>query len=360
MALALQLARRGLYSTRPNPRVGCVIVSNSEVVGASWHERAGEPHAEVRALEQAGERARGATCYVTLEPCSHHGRTAPCTEVLLGAGVRRVVAAMVDPNPRVAGAGIARLRESGVNVQSELLAIEAEALNIGFCQRMRAGRPWLRAKVGMSLDGRIAMASGESKWITGDASRHDVQHWRARSCAVMTGVGTVLADDPSLTVRDPDVLPWISAQPLRVVVDSELRTPHDAKVLQQPGQTLVLTTSDGAQGGRTLRLDTAEVIACSAKPGRVDLHEALRELALREVNEVLVEAGSTLTGALLQAQLVDELICYMAPTLLGDQTLPLARLPGIDRLGDAMRMQLTDVRQLGPDLRLILRPQRTA
>jgi diaminohydroxyphosphoribosylaminopyrimidine deaminase/5-amino-6-(5-phosphoribosylamino)uracil reductase len=351
MARALQLAARGLNSTRPNPRVGCVVVKDGAVVGEGWHERAGEPHAEILAVQAAGARARGACCYVTLEPCCHHGRTPPCSEALLSAGVGRVVAAMTDPNPRVRGDGLRQLQASGVEVGSGLLAAEAEALNAGFCQRMRHGRPWVRAKVGMSLDGRVAMANGESRWITGEAARADVQRWRARSCAVATGVNTVIADDPALTVRAPQLLEALPGQPLRVVFDSALRIPKSARVLSGPGAALVLT----AVADRSC--DGAETASCPAADGRVDLQAAMLELGRRELNEVLVEAGPVLTGAMLQAGLVDELICYVAPTLMGDAAQPLARLPGMNRLADSIRLDTVDVRQIGGDWRAIMRPR---
>lgn len=353
MARALQLAARGLNSTRPNPRVGCVIVKDGEVIAEGWHERAGEPHAETLALRAAGARARGASCYVTLEPCCHHGRTPPCSEALVKAGVGRVVAAMTDPNPRVGGDGLRQLQAAGVEAGAGLLAGEAEALNVGFCQRMRRGRPWVRAKVGMSLDGRVAMADGESRWITGEAARADVQRWRARSCAVVTGVSTVLADDPALTVRAQPYLAELPGQPLRVVFDSALRTPRRSRVLSGPGAALVITAvSDRC-------LDGAESVCCPGANGRIDLQAAMRELGHRELNEALVEAGPTLTGALLQAGLVDELICYVAPRLMGDAAQPLARLPGLNRLADAIGLDAVDVRQIGQDLRVIMRPRTT-
>jgi diaminohydroxyphosphoribosylaminopyrimidine deaminase/5-amino-6-(5-phosphoribosylamino)uracil reductase len=353
MARALQLAARGLNTTRPNPRVGCVIVRDGEVIGEGWHERAGEPHAETRALRAAGAGAHGATCYVTLEPCSHHGRTPPCSEALVQAGVARVVAAMSDPNPRVGGDGFRQLQAAGVEVGTGLLAGEAETLNAGFCQRMRKGRPWVRAKVGMSLDGRVAMADGESRWITGEAARADVQRWRARSCAVLTGVNTVIADDPALTVRARPLLGELPGQPLRVVFDSALRTPRNSRVLSGPGTALVITAvADRSWNG-------AEFVRCPGADGRIDLPAAMRELGRRELNEVLVEAGPTLTGALLQAGLVDELICYVAPRLMGDAAQPLARLPGVNRLADAIGLDAVDLRQIGGDWRVIMRPQRT-
>ncbi len=353
MARALQLAARGLNTTRPNPRVGCVIVRDGKVIGEGWHERAGEPHAETLALRAAGAAARGATCYVTLEPCSHYGRTPPCSEALVQAGVARVVAAMSDPNPRVAGEGLRQLQAAGVEVGTGLLAGEAEALNVGFCQRMRKGRPWLRAKVGMSLDGRVAMANGESRWISGEAARADVQRWRARSCAVLTGVNTVIADDPALTVRAQPLVGEIPGQPLRVVLDPALRMPRDSRVLSGPGAALVITAvADRSWKG-------AESVRCPGADGRIDLPAAMRELGRRELNEVLVEAGPTLTGALLQAGLVDELICYVAPKLMGDAAQPLARLPGLNRLADAIGLDPVDLRPIGGDWRVIMRPHGT-
>jgi diaminohydroxyphosphoribosylaminopyrimidine deaminase / 5-amino-6-(5-phosphoribosylamino)uracil reductase len=351
MARALQLAARGLCSTRPNPRVGCLIVRDGRIVGEGWHARAGEPHAEVHALAQAGGQARGATCYVTLEPCCHAGRTPPCTEALLQAGIAEVVAAMVDPNPRVGGGGLQGLKQAGVDVRSGLMAAEALALNVGFCQRMRSGRPWVRAKLGVSLDGRIAMASGESKWITGEAARADVQRWRARSGAILTGVNTVLADDPALTVRDPALAAALPAQPLRVVIDSRLRSPPSARVRTGAGPCLLIGASDGE--GHTA---DGTIEHCAGHDGRVDLSAALQLLGRREINEVLVEAGPTLTGALMQHGLIDELILYIAPRLLGDDALPMIRLPGLAMLGAAPTMQRSELRVVGDDLCLVLRP----
>lgn len=329
MALALQLAARGLYTTDPNPRVGCVLVNDGDLVGEGWHERAGEAHAEVHALRAAGERSVGATAYVTLEPCSHHGRTGPCAEALIKAGVARVVCAMVDPNPRVSGSGLRKLHAAGIVAESGLLQAQAEALNPGFIKRMTLGLPLVRLKLAMSLDGRTAMASGESKWITGAAARRDVQRLRARSSAILTGVGTVLADDPSLTVRAEDLGGPVLRQPLRVIVDRQGRIPATAKVLHGPGEHLV---------------------SASALP------ELLRELAARGCNEVLVEAGAVLSGALMAASLVDELIVYIAPKLMGDNARALLSLPGIDQLGEALALDLIDVRQFGADVRLRYRP----
>ncbi len=353
MARALQLARRGLYTTDPNPRVGCVLVRDGEVVGEGWHQVAGGPHAEVVALRVAGERARGATAYVTLEPCCHQGRTAPCTEALIAAGVARVVAAMEDPNPLVAGKGLARLREAGLAAQAGLLAGEAEALNPGFVARMRRGRPWVRCKLAASLDGRTAMASGESRWITGEAARRDVHRWRARSSLVLTGIGTALADDPALTARLIDA----ERQPRRAVLDSRLRLPPGAKLLQGAHAPLVFTCSTDAVAADALREAGAEVIPTAAAGGRMDLHAVLEELARRECNEVLVEAGAELSGALLQAGLIDELLLYLAPVLMGDAAQGLFRLPGLDTMAQRLALQVLDVRAVGADWRVTARPQ---
>ncbi len=352
MAEALRLARRGLHTTRPNPRVGCLVVQGGEVVGRGWHERAGEPHAEIHALAEAGAAARGATVYVTLEPCSHHGRTPPCAEALVQAGVARVVCAMEDPNPRVAGAGLQRLRQAGIEVASGLMEAEAEALNPGFISRMRRGRPWLRVKMAMSLDGRTAMASGESQWITGDAARADVQQWRARSCAVLTGIGTVLHDDPGLNVRLPGAIP----QPLRVVVDSRLRMEAEAKMLGLEGPVMLATLSDDPDKRAALLQKGVEVYPAQDLNGQIDLTALLGELAAREINEVHVEAGATLGGALLRAGLVDEILIYMAPTLLGDGARGLFRLPDLDQMAKQRKVRIEQIRAVGDDWRILARP----
>ncbi len=357
MAHALRLAARGIYGTQPNPRVGCVLVRDHSIVGEGWHERAGGAHAEVSALAQAGERARGAVCYVSLEPCCHHGRTPPCTEALIAAGVARVVAAMADPNPKVAGAGLNELLAAGISASSGLLAREAEALNAGFCRRMRSGGPWVRAKVATSLDGRTAMASGESRWITAEPARHDVQKWRAQSGAIVTGIGTVLADDPSLTVRDATLMAKIQDQPLRVILDSRLRLPPAARVLTGSGAVLVVAAADDDALSAPLEDRGAQVTCIANSSGQVDLTGLLAQLGRREINEVLVEAGPVLTGALLSAGLVDELICYVAPKLLGENAQGMVRLPGLERLAHAARFDIFDVRAFGPDLRIMARPR---
>jgi diaminohydroxyphosphoribosylaminopyrimidine deaminase/5-amino-6-(5-phosphoribosylamino)uracil reductase len=346
MARALQLAAQGLNTTSPNPRVGCVLVKGDEVVGEGWHVRAGEPHAEVHALRAAGKQAQGATAYVTLEPCSHHGRTPPCADALIAAGVARVVCAMQDPNPQVAGQGIARLRAAGIEVECGLMETAARELNIGFVSRMTRGTPWVRSKIAASLDGRTALANGVSQWITGAAARQDVQHLRARSCAVLTGIGTVLADDPQLNVRIAT-----ERQPLRVVLDSTLRMPSSARMLQG-GRVLVFTASNDADKRGALEQHGAEVLLLADMDGRVDMQAVLRELARRGINEVLVEAGRVLNGALLQAGLVDELVLYLAPQLLGDAARGMADMGELLRLEQRVNLAWRDVRRVGDDLRI--------
>lgn len=348
MSRALQLARRGLFTTTPNPRVGCVIVKDGRIVGEGWHERAGTPHAEIHALKAAGEAARGATVYVTLEPCSHHGRTPPCAEALIEAGAGRVVAAMSDPNPLVAGGGISMLVLAGIQAEVGLLEAEARALNPGFVSRMTRKRPWVRLKTASTLDGKTALANGQSQWITGAAARADVQALRARACAVLTGSGSVLADNPRMTVRDID----IGRQPLRVVVDSSLRTPPDAVILP----ALVACHRAPPAARAALERAGAEVIELPGPDGRVDLAALLALLALRGVNELHVEAGATLNGALLAARLVDEWVAYVAPLAVGDAARGLFAHPPLTALADAARFRLADVRQVGDDLRLTLLP----
>lgn len=348
MAQALGLAERGAWTTRPNPMVGCVLVRDGEVVGEGFHQRAGGPHAEVFALRAAGERSRGATAYVTLEPCAHYGRTPPCALALIEAGVSRVVAAMADPFPQVNGGGFALLRNAGVEVSHGLMEAQARELNRGFLSRVQRGRPWLRLKFGASLDGRTAMASGESKWITGDAAREDVQRWRARASAILTGAGTVLADDPSLTARvigdlDP---------PLRVVLDARLETLAMSKVRQGGAPTLYLHGEQLAPP----ELAGAEFAALPLVEGRFDLEAVLRLLGERGINEVQVEAGATLSGAWLRAGLVDELLVYIAPLLLGDTARPLLAGLGIETMAQRVPLELRELRQIGADLRLLLQP----
>jgi diaminohydroxyphosphoribosylaminopyrimidine deaminase/5-amino-6-(5-phosphoribosylamino)uracil reductase len=351
MARALRLAERGLYTTTPNPRVGCVLVRDGRVVGEGWHARAGEPHAEVHALRAAGEQARGATAYVTLEPCSHHGRTPPCAHALIDAGVARVVTCMRDPNPQVSGRGMELLTLAGVRVEVGLMQAEAEALNVGFISRMTRGRPWVRLKTASSLDGKTALSNGASKWITGAAARADVQRLRARACAILTGVGTVLADDPHLNVRELDT----GRQPLRVVVDSRLRTPIDANILRH-GET-VLVCARAEAGRRDALLSAgAHILELPGPEGRVHLGALMQELGARGINEVHVEAGATLNGALLQAGLVDEWVAYQATTVMGHQARGLFELPPLTDMAARRPFRLMDARMLGPDLRLALRP----
>jgi len=352
MARALRLAERGLMSTDPNPRVGCMLVKAGDIIGEGWHERVGEPHAEIHALQQAGERAAGATAYVTLEPCCHHGRTPPCTEALIAAGVARVVAAMQDPNPHVAGKGLAALRQAGIDTDSGVLAAEAEQLNAGFVMRMRHGRPRVRCKLAMSIDGRTAMASGESQWITGAAARRDVHRLRARSSAIMTGIDTVLADDPSLTARPGDDTDETIRQPLRVVLDSRLRMQPDAKLLQMPGKTLLVTgVTDTEKAARLLRKGV-EIVTLPLQGQRLDLPAVLQYLGTLEMNEVHLEAGATLCGALLQAGLIDELIIYMAPHLMGDAARGLFTLPGLATMAQRVNLSVNDIRAVGDDWRI--------
>jgi diaminohydroxyphosphoribosylaminopyrimidine deaminase / 5-amino-6-(5-phosphoribosylamino)uracil reductase len=350
MAEALRLAEKGLFTATPNPRVGCVIVRDGQAVGAGWHERAGGPHAEVVALRAAGGRARGATAYVSLEPCSHHGRTPPCVDALIEAGIARVVAAMQDPNSQVAGAGFAALRAAGVQVESGLMQEEARALNIGFVARMSRGRPWLRMKIAASLDGRTALANGQSQWITGPEARRDGHAWRARACAVLTGIGTVRDDDPQLDVREVET----TRQPLKVVVDSRLQLPLSAKLLAS-GKVLVASAVDDKAGIAALQDRGAEVLVLPNASGKVDLTQLMRELARRELNEVHVEAGFKLNGSLLGAGLVDELLIYLAPCILGDSACGMFSLPALAQLAQKRLVQFADVHTIGSDLRMLAR-----
>jgi diaminohydroxyphosphoribosylaminopyrimidine deaminase/5-amino-6-(5-phosphoribosylamino)uracil reductase len=372
MARALELAERGLESAHPNPRVGCVIAQGEKIVGEGWHERAGEPHAEANALRNAGVGAVGATAYVTLEPCSHHGRTPPCVDALIAARVARIIFALQDPNPRVSGRGAEALRRAGMVVESGLMAAEAAELNPGFLKRMRAGRPWVRVKLAMSLDGRTALANGASQWITGRAAREDVQHWRARSSAILTGIGTVLADDPRLDVRLPDLPSGRPRpQPMRVVLDARLQTPAEARLLTAGGNVLIMAAADQAGNEKQVAARRAQLVAHgatieevpaaqpanTADPGetRLSLSTVLDRLGEREVNELWVEAGARLAGALLQQDLVDELIIYVAPKLLGPQARPLVEIAALGKLDDARQFIVAETRQIGDDVRLRLR-----
>ena len=350
MARALRLAEHGLWTTTPNPRVGCVLVRDGWVVGEGWHAKAGEPHAEVQALNVAGRRARGATAYVTLEPCSHHGRTPPCAEALIEAGVARVVAAMTDPNPLVAGQGLALLEAAGIETACGLLETEARELNIGFVSRMTRGRPWLRLKAAASLDGKTALNNGLSQWITGPDARRDGQRWRARACAILTGIGTVRDDDPQLNVRDLET----SRQPLRVVVDSKLETPLIARILQG-GPCLIVGAVEDAAKIELLRSTGAEVLIFPNAAGKVELKDLLDELGRRGINEVHVEAGFKLNGSLLCEGLVDELLLYLAPCLIGHDASGLFNLPELTALDQKKPLKIRDLRQVGENIRVIAR-----
>ena len=352
MAQALRLAEHGLYTTDPNPRVGCVLARKGKVVGTGWHVRAGEAHAEINALNQAGALAAGATAYVTLEPCCHQGRTPPCTQALVQAGVARVVAAMEDPNPRMAGQGLQRLREAGIEATAGLLGAEAERLNPGFVMRMRHARPWVRCKLAMSLDGRTAMANGESRWVTGEAARRDVHRLRARSSAILTGIGTVLADDPMLTVRLDAEDSAGFRQPLRVILDTRLRIRPDARLLDLPGETLIISGVKDLEKEDQLALAGVSVATLPLTAGRLDLEAVMKHLGSIEINEVHVEAGADLSGALLQAGLIDELVIYMAPHLMGDAARGLFTLPELERMEQRVELAISDIRAVGRDWRI--------
>ena len=357
MARALELARLGLATTHPNPRVGCVIVRDGAIIAEGWHERAGGPHAEAHALRNAamaGTDVRGATAYVTLEPCSHHGRTPPCSEALIAAGIGRVALAVGDPDPRVSGRGVAQLRAAGIRVDAGVLAVECAELNEGYLKRLSRGLPLLRLKLAMSLDGRTALASGASQWLTSEQAREDVQHWRAASAAMLTGAGTVVADDPRMSVR----LPGTWRQPLRVVLDRHLQTPPGARLFEGAQGVLIFTSSRDAGRRAALEQAGARVIEVPGdERGRLDLAAVMRTLAAEGVNEVFAETGARMAGPLLQAGVVDELLLYVAPLLLGPQARPLAELPALAALEDAPRFELHDVARIGPDLRLRLRPK---
>ncbi|EKN4688116.1 bifunctional diaminohydroxyphosphoribosylaminopyrimidine deaminase/5-amino-6-(5-phosphoribosylamino)uracil reductase RibD [Yersinia ruckeri] len=361
MARAFELARLGRFTTSPNPNVGCVIVRDGKIVGEGYHLRAGEPHAEVHALRMAGDAARGATAYVTLEPCSHHGRTPPCADALVAAGIRRVVTAMQDPNPQVAGRGLYQLKQAGITVEHGLMLAEAEAVNLGFLKRMRTGFPYLQLKMATSLDGRTAMASGESKWITSPQARQDVQRFRAQSSAILSTSATVLADDPSLIVRwtelDADtqrIYPELALrQPTRIILDSQNRVTPAHQVIRQPGDCWLARVDSDQQHWP----DNVDQLLLPRYGNGVDLVLLLMQLGKRQINSVWVEAGPQLAGALLQAGVVDELILYIAPKLLGDNARGLCGLPGIDRLSQVPEFSFSDVTQVGPDLRLRLKPK---
>ena len=351
MARALRLARMGLETTHPNPRVGCVITRDGRVVGEGWHEKTGEAHAEINALSDAGVEAKGGTAYVTLEPCSHTGFTPPCVEALIRAKVSRVIFAIGDPNPDVNGSGFQRLQKAGIEVQSGLMATQAEELNSGFLKRMRHGRPWVRVKLAQSMDGHIALENGSSQWISGPESRADVQNWRARSDAILTGIGTVLADDPSLNVRKSGV----TRQPARIIVDSHWRTPANARLFKLSGKVLIAGL-DEKPVPEVLKKSGADYVSFPSFGGQVDLKAVLEELARRNFNEVQVEAGARLCGTLVQERLVDELLIYQSPIILGGAAISPFALPRLDNMDDRVHLEWMDSRRIGKDLRLRLKP----
>ncbi|MDX1812195.1 MAG: bifunctional diaminohydroxyphosphoribosylaminopyrimidine deaminase/5-amino-6-(5-phosphoribosylamino)uracil reductase RibD [Gammaproteobacteria bacterium] len=347
MARAIQLAKKPFQAPHPNPRVGCVIVKNGQIIGEGFHAKAGEPHAEVHALQQAGAAAENATVYVTLEPCAHMGRTPPCANALVNAKVAKVIAAMTDPNPKVSGKGLAILHEAGIEAEHGLLEPQAEALNRGFIKRMKTGRPWVRTKLAMSVDGRTAMADGESQWITGAEARKDVQHWRANADAILTGSGTVVYDDPQLNVRDIPVDDI--RQPLRVVIDSRQQVSKQARVIDQPGKVWLAGPEKGDYP------DNVELHVAARKNDNIDLDLLLERLGEHDINEVHVEAGATLNGVLLEQGLVDEIIIYMAPIILGNKARGLFNLQNIHSMQDKLLLECTDVRQVGGDTRFVFR-----
>lgn len=358
MSRAIQLAKRGQYTTHPNPRVGCVLVKNGQVIAEGYHQRPGEGHAEVNALKIAAETAKGSTVYVTLEPCSHTGKTPPCANALIEAGVSNVIVAMQDPNPQVSGSGISALKKAGINVTSGILEEQARALNPGFINRMEHGLPFVRVKMATSLDGRTALASGESKWITGVAARQDVQYWRAKSSAILTGIGTILADDPSLTVRlsasELDIKGEVR-QPLRVILDSQLKCPVNAKLLSLPGRTLIYTQSISTKAIQALESAGAEVVRIeqAGLNGNLSLTTVLQDLAKREVNEIHTEAGAKLCGSLIQEGLSSELLLYMAPHILGSDGLGAFHLPQLKTMQHRIKLSIKDMRAIGDDWRII-------
>jgi diaminohydroxyphosphoribosylaminopyrimidine deaminase/5-amino-6-(5-phosphoribosylamino)uracil reductase len=365
MSRALQIARRGLYSTDPNPRVGCVIVKDDIVLAEGWHLKAGQPHAEIEALKNINEKnasvnAIGATCYVSLEPCGHHGRTSPCTEALIAAGIKKVVAATIDPNPLVAGKGMQQLNAAGIETESGLMETQARELNPGFEMRMKHGRPFVRCKLAMSLDGKTALANGDSNWISGEESRMDVQKLRARSSAIMTGARTVIEDDPSMNVRSPEAFGWTAEewadngqQPLRVILDSRLDIPVDAKILNLPGDVIIFHASEDEEKKNKLENIGVDLVAVDAKRGVEFYQYVLNYLAKeKEINEILIETGSILSGEMLQAGFIDELIIYLAPTLLGQDAKGLFQLPMINDMSDRVSLNFSDIRAIGKDIRI--------
>jgi len=350
MSQALQLAEKGLYSTSPNPRVGCVIVRDGKIAGSGWHVQTGQPHAEINALNIAGRAAQGATVYLTLEPCSHYGRTHPCAEALIRAKVAKVIIAMQDPNPLVAGRGASLLKQSGINVLVGSMGEWAKDLNVGFVSRMTNNRPWVRMKIAASLDGKTALNNGVSQWITGEAARHDGHRFRARSCAVLTGIGTVLEDDPQLSVRFIET----SRQPLRIIIDSQLKIPTTAKVLRGEGE-LIFTTTDNKERISALKEAGARPIILPSEKGKIDLAGLMQILADFEINELLVEAGNRLSSAFIREGLVDELIIYLAPHLIGNRAMGMLQLPELTDLSEKYNLKIKDLRMVGEDIRIMSR-----
>jgi diaminohydroxyphosphoribosylaminopyrimidine deaminase/5-amino-6-(5-phosphoribosylamino)uracil reductase len=362
MARAIQLAERGRYTTHPNPRVGCVLVKDGRVIGEGFHRRAGEPHAERNALAEAGVEAKGATAYVTLEPCSHYGKTPPCADALIEAGVSRVVAAMQDPNPLVSGKGFERLRAAGIEVDVGLLEGQAHHLNPGFIKRMHSGRPYVRCKLAMSLDGRTAMPDGESKWISSTASRADVHRLRASSSAILTGVGTVIADDPAMDVRLPPSDLGLGEEesipmPVRVILDPELETPGSARMLSPPGECLILCREGKETHAQPLIDVGAKVMGVASDGQGLDLQAVVKLLADQGLSEILLESGATLAGGMLRQGLIDELIVYLAPHIMGDGARGLFRLPGLESMAERYALKVIDLRQIGPDIRITAKPE---
>ena len=362
MAKAIQLAQKGLYTTHPNPRVGCVLVKDEQIIGQGFHLKAGEGHAEVNALADAKQGVAGATAYVTLEPCSHHGKTPPCADALIKAGVARVVYGMQDPNPEVSGRGLGKIKKAGIDVIGPVLEADCEALNPGFVKRMREGLPFIRVKLAMSLDGRTAMESGESQWITGPEARLDVQRLRAQSDAIVTGIGSVLMDNPSMTVRidsdDQEAAAKTVRQPLRVIMDTALSILPEAKILYPSDQACVFCVEDDLEIEHLEALKKKGVtvhFSPRGEDGRLDLLDAMEQLADAGINEVLLETGSELAGGFLQAGLVDEIVVYMAPKLLGSSARPLFQLP-LETIDEAVELELKSVSQIGQDLRLVYQP----
>jgi len=353
MSRVIQLANKPIFSPHPNPRVGCLIVKDNTVIGEGFHEFAGGPHAEVNALEQAGVQAELATVYISLEPCCFHGRTPPCVNALINAKVSKVFVAMLDPNPKVSGQGVSQLQEAGIEVKTGLLEEQAKELNKGFIQRMRKGRPWVRCKIAMSFDGRTALNNGESQWISGKAARRDVQAYRAKSDAILTGIGTVKTDNPQMTIRDLPSIQEAVRQPLRVIVDSRLKSDFNAIIFNQPGDTLIATLNTEHDSG----VENVKIKSFASKNDKVDLLQLLKYMADQEINEVQVEAGATLNGALLSEGLVDELVVYMANILMGDSARGIFNLPELTAMDEKLKLHCLDVRQIGEDFRFIMRPE---